>query len=172
MKKKQLNQKNSNNQAIAVKNPMLKIHQFSIHVLMLSLLSLLLFSCSGRKKDVTENTSQINAEVPIKTEETVTSTQNYEIVPNKKVCMVYDRFMEVDQIPIDVNGITYYGCCENCVGKLQKNEKDVRFGNNPLTNTKVDKASAVIVQDKTSGNVFYFASKENALTFVNKKNNK
>ena len=82
--------------------------------------------------------------------------------------MVNDRFMGVSQIPIDVNGTTYYGCCENCVEKLQKNIDDVRLGNNPLNKTKVDKASAVIVQDKSNGSVFYFASKEDAQDFVSK----
>ncbi|APU69760.1 hypothetical protein C723_1753 [Christiangramia flava JLT2011] len=76
--------------------------------------------------------------------------------------------MGVTQIPIEANGTTYYGCCENCVEKLQKNLGDVRFGVNPLNDSKVDKASAIIVQDKNSGSVFYFISKEDAQTFINK----
>ncbi|MCG7501207.1 hypothetical protein MHM83_04935 [Tenacibaculum sp. Mcav3-52] len=98
----------------------------------------------------------------------VVSQTTYEIVPNDKVCMVNDRYMGVEQIPIDVEGITYYGCCQGCVEKLQKNIDNVRFGSNPIDDTKIDKANAVIVQDKSKGNVFYFASKEDAQNFINK----
>ena len=168
MKQTQSYQKNNATQVVAIKNPINKIYQLSVSVLTLLLLSLLLLSCSGKKKQVAENTSQPNIEESLKVDETMASAQNYEIVPNEKVCMVNDRFMGVDQIPIDVNGIMYYGCCENCVEKLQKNLEDVRFGSNPLNDTKVDKASAIIVQDKSSGSVFYFASIVDAQSFINK----
>ena len=46
--------------------------------------------------------------------------------------------------------------------------EDVRFGNNPLNDTKADKASAVIVKNKSIGSVFYFASKEDAQVLINK----
>ena len=71
---------------------------------------LLLLSCSDKKKEVADSRSQANAEASIKINEGVASAQNHEIVPNKKICMVDDRFIGVFQIPIDVNGITYYGC--------------------------------------------------------------
>lgn len=82
--------------------------------------------------------------------------------------MVNDRFMGVEQIPIDVDGTTYYGCCQGCVVKLQKNLNNVRFASNNLKGTKVDKARAIIVQDKSNGNVFYFASTQDAQIFLNK----
>lgn len=78
--------------------------------------------------------------------------------------------MGVKQIPIDVNGTSYFGCCQGCVEKIQKNIDDVRFGSNPLNNRKVDKASAIIVQDKNTGSVFYFDSKEDAKKFVRQNN--
>ena len=168
MKQIPLNQTKSNAQVDTIKSPVGKIYHLSIFVLMFSLLSLLLLSCSGKKKEVIENATQSTVEKSQTAKETTASVQNYEIVPNEKVCMVNDRFMGVPQIPIEANGTTYYGCCENCVEKLQKNLDDVRFGNNPLNDTKVDKALAVIVQDKSSGNVYYFTSQKDAQTFISK----
>ncbi|WP_339757757.1 hypothetical protein [uncultured Winogradskyella sp.] len=170
MKQVRLNQINNANQIDVIKNPIGKIYQLSFSVLVLLLISLLLLSCSDKKKQVVESASQVNVEQQLKTNDVIASAQNYEIVPNEKVCMVNDKFMGIDQIAIDVNGILYYGCCENCVEKLQKNLDDVRFGSNPLNTKKVDKALAVIVQDKNSGDVFYFASKEDANTFIQQNN--
>lgn len=170
MKQVQSNQKNIATQVVALKNSIGTTYQLSVSVLFLLLLSLLLLSCADKKKQVVESAPQVNAEQQSTTNDAMASTQNYEIVPNKKVCMVNDRFMGIDQLPIDVNGIMYYGCCEDCVEKLQKNLENVRFGSNPLNNSKVDKASAVIVQDKSSGGVFYFASKEDANTFIQQNN--
>lgn len=168
MKQIPSNQKNNKAQVVATINPMDKIYQLSISIVMLLLLSLLLLSCSNKKKDVAESVTQSTVETSQTANEPIASTQNYEIVPNEKVCMVNDRFMGVPQIAIEANGTTYYGCCENCIEKLQKNLDDVRFGSNPLFETKVDKASAIIVQDKSSGSVFYFASKEDAQVFIDK----
>jgi YHS domain-containing protein len=168
MKQIPLNQKNSKVQVIARKNPVENIYRLSIVLLVLLLLSMLLLSCADKKKDAAESATRPTIETSQTANAAIASAQNYEIVPNEKVCMVNDRFMGVSQIPIDVNGTTYYGCCENCVEKLQKNIDDVRLGNNPLNKTKVDKASAVIVQDKSNGSVFYFASKEDAQDFVSK----
>ncbi|WP_206539198.1 hypothetical protein [Aquimarina megaterium] len=147
---------------------MRKSYQLAVSVLMLLLLSIALVSCNDKKKEVDKPISQET--VQASNSKNIDSTENYEIVPNEKVCMVNDRFMGVSQIAIDVKGITYYGCCENCVEKLQKNIDNVRFGTNPINDTKVDKASAIIVQDKSNGSVFYFASQQDAQTFIN--NNK
>ena len=141
--------------------------QVLICLFIFSMLLLMLSSCTNEEKQKTENSIHKKAEESSKlTEVSSDLISNYEIVPNEKVCMVNDRYMGVSQIPIDVSGITYYGCCENCIEKLQNNLNDVRFGGNPTADTKVDKASAVIVQDKNSGRVFYFASKDEANAFM------
>lgn len=75
-----------------------------------------------------------------------------------KVCMVNDMFMGRPQIPIEVDGQTYYGCCENCKAKLG-NDATARTAKDPVTGEPVDKARAVIAQDST-GKVLYFASDE------------
>ena len=73
-----------------------------------------------------------------------------------QVCMVNNQFMGKPQIPIDVGGKTYYGCCEMCKGRLGA-DAAARTATDPVTGEPVDKAAAVIAQDD-QGNVHYFAS--------------
>ena len=75
-----------------------------------------------------------------------------------QVCMVNDLFMGRAQIPVVVEGRTYYGCCPDCKAKLE-NQPAVRTAQDPVTGEAVDKAKAVIVQDG-SGKVLYFASED------------
>lgn len=75
-----------------------------------------------------------------------------------RVCMVNDQFMGSPQIPVEVEGKTYYGCCEMCQARLNKDPK-VRFGRDPVTQRDVDKASAVIAKN-AAGKVLYFESEE------------
>jgi YHS domain-containing protein len=77
-------------------------------------------------------------------------------VENKKVCMVNNAAFEKDQIPVAVEGKTYYGCCEMCKEKLAK-DFNARTGVDPVTGNKVDKAVAVIAA-QTDGTVLYFES--------------
>ena len=121
--------------------------------------SFLFFSCSPE----TESNSNA-AQQP--TVEQISQNQKFEIVPNDKVCMVNDRFMGIDQIPIEVDGITYYGCCQDCVKKIQENLGGVRYSTDPVSGEKVDKAAAVIVRNKADGAVFYFRSDVSASQFL------
>lgn len=83
-----------------------------------------------------------------------------EQLPNNKVCMVNDAYMGVDQIEVPVAGKMYYGCCEMCVDKLSSMES-IRYGVDPYTGEKVDKADAFIVlKSKSTGAVFYFQSED------------
>ena len=77
-------------------------------------------------------------------------------VETKKVCMVNNQVFEKDQIPVQVAGKTYYGCCEMCKERLAK-DAEARTGVDPVTGKKVDKATAVIVA-QTDGSVLYFES--------------
>ena len=83
-----------------------------------------------------------------------------EFVDTKTVCMVNDRAMGKEQIPVEVGGKTYYGCCKMCVGNLT-NKREYRYSTDPVSGNEVDKAAAYIVQ-KPNGEVFYFESPENA----------
>lgn len=77
-------------------------------------------------------------------------------VETKKVCMINNQVFEKDQIPVQVNGKTYYGCCEMCKERLAK-DAEARTAVDPVTGKKVDKATAVIVA-QTDGSVLYFES--------------
>ena len=80
-------------------------------------------------------------------------------VEGKKVCMITNQLFIKDQIPVEVEGKTYYGCCEMCKAKL-KNHAENRTAVDPISGKQVDKAEAVIgvAQD---GSIFYFESEEN-----------
>ena len=155
MKQRHFKQQSNEPMVGTVENPSRKIYKLLISILFLIFASIILLSCANDKKDKTETALlSVTKTKPIQMNSTVASQTTYEIVPNDKVCMVNDRFMGVEQIPIDVEGTTYYGCCQGCVDKLQKNIDNVRFGSNPINDVKVDKANAVIVQDKSKGSVY------------------
>lgn len=138
------------------------MHNFKIFFLATSF-ALLLFSCSSES----EKSPITKANIPSQeTTNEVSTNQKFEIVPNEKVCMVNDRFMGVSQIPIKANGITYYGCCQNCVEKIQQNLNGVRYSKDPVSGEEVDKAKAVIVQNKEDGTVKYFESEASAKGFM------
>lgn len=75
-----------------------------------------------------------------------------------RVCMVNDQVMVSPQIPVEVAGKTYFGCCPVCKDRLTM-DPGTRTGLDPVTGEPVDKAVAVIVQDGT-GKVRYFASED------------
>lgn len=87
-------------------------------------------------------------------------------LPTKQVCMVTNKFMGKEQIPVQVNNKMYYGCCQGCVGTL-KNSEEARSATDELTKQKVDKAKAfIIVKPGAQSDVLYFASKQNAATYL------
>lgn len=73
-----------------------------------------------------------------------------------QVCMVNDQYMGKPQIPVEVAGKTYYGCCAMCKEKLEKLDT-ARLAVDPVSGKRVDKASAVIGRNP-GGKVFYFES--------------
>lgn len=79
-------------------------------------------------------------------------------VASKTVCMVNEHAMGKDQIPVEVDGKTYYGCCDMCKKALAENAEK-RAAVDPVTGKKVDKATAVIAAQE-DGRVFYFESDE------------
>jgi YHS domain-containing protein len=79
-------------------------------------------------------------------------------VESKKVCMVNNQVFDKDQIPVTVEGKTYYGCCEMCKERLSK-DAAARTAVDPVTGKPVDKATAVIAA-MPDGKVLYFESQE------------
>ncbi len=76
-----------------------------------------------------------------------------------EVCMVNNTWMGRPQIPVPVDGKTYFGCCEACKARLGT-DPAIRTARDPFTGDVVDKATAVMAYDDT-GAVYYFASKDN-----------
>ena len=88
-------------------------------------------------------------------------------VETKKVCMVNNQVFAKDQIPVQVEGKTYYGCCEMCKERLAK-DAEARTATDPVTGKKVDKATAVIAA-QTDDSVLYFESEETLAKYQQKK---
>jgi len=80
-------------------------------------------------------------------------------VDSKYVCMITNQEFAREQIPVEVEGKTYYGCCEMCKAKI-KNNPQSREATDPVSGNKVDKAEAVIGA-APDGSIFYFESEEN-----------
>lgn len=80
-------------------------------------------------------------------------------VEAKYVCMPNNKRFEKEQIPIEIDNKTYYGCCKMCVNML-KLDPDTRSAVDPVSGRQVDKAVAVIgaAPDKT---VYYFENEKN-----------
>lgn len=81
-----------------------------------------------------------------------------------QVCMVNDQFMGRPQIPVEVEGRTYFGCCAMCKGRLAQ-ERATRVAIDPVSGQEVDKARAVIAQD-SSGKVTYFENEANFAAYT------
>lgn len=80
-------------------------------------------------------------------------------VETKTVCMINEHAMGKDQIPVEVEGKTYYGCCEMCKKALAQ-DATKRVAIDPVSGKQVDKATAVIAAQE-DGRVFYFENDEN-----------
>jgi len=65
------------------------------------------------------------------------------LVEPKNVCMINNRSMANEQIPVEIDGKTYYGCCAMCKERLEKDETS-RYAIDPVSGKKVDKSKAVI----------------------------
>ncbi|HEV2856434.1 MAG TPA: TRASH domain-containing protein [Thermoanaerobaculia bacterium] len=79
-------------------------------------------------------------------------------VEAKKVCMVNNTVFDKDQIPVQVENKTYYGCCEMCKERLSR-DVTARTATDPVTGKTVDKATAVIAA-QADGKVLYFESEK------------
>jgi YHS domain-containing protein len=75
------------------------------------------------------------------------------------VCMVNDMDMGKKQIPVVVEGRTYYGCCAMCKDRLAR-DAGARTAIDPVSAKTVDKSEAVIAR-RPDGSVVYFESEAN-----------
>ncbi len=88
-------------------------------------------------------------------------------VETKHVCMINNQDMGRDQIPVEIDSKTYYGCCEGCKKALAE-KPETRAAVDPLTGKTVDKATAVIAA-KADGSVLYFESEKTFEEFLKKQ---
>lgn len=88
-------------------------------------------------------------------------------VPAKRVCMVNNTAFDKDQIPVAVDGKTYFGCCEMCKGRLAQ-DASIRQATDPVSGKPVDKAKAV-VGAKPDGKVLYFESEKTFAAYQKRK---
>ena len=98
------------------------------------------------------------ASMPAATASTALPAGMTRVTDPSQVCMVNDQFMGKPQIPVEVEGRTYYGCCPMCKDRLTR-QPESRTAQDPVTGAQVDKARAVMVQDAT-GKILYFASED------------
>ena len=88
-------------------------------------------------------------------------------VAPKRVCMVNNTLFDKDQIPVAVDGKTYFGCCEMCKGRLAQ-DASIREAVDPISGKPVDKAKAVIGA-KPDGKVLYFESEKTFAAYQKRK---
>ncbi len=139
------------------------------------MIGVVLSSCnnSGKNQEnVEKSTTPIESKQPqvenTKTADVFVPAKTYRVgeqVPNDLVCMVNNAFMGKAQIPVPVNGKTYYGCCDMCVYRLNK-EEGSRMAIDPFSGKTVDKSEAYIVLKKPNGEVYYFESEANYHAFA------
>lgn len=123
-----------------------------------ALAALSLTACNQNTSESTSSTATAMAQI---------NTQNPQVgdhVPSNLVCMVNNEYMGKEQLVVEVEGKTYYGCCEMCQERLPKDES-VRYAVDPQTGEKVDKATAYIVLAGPRGEVAYFANEKNYKDF-------
>jgi YHS domain-containing protein len=92
-------------------------------------------------------------------QEDVKPTGKLTKVEPKTVCMINEHAMGKDQIPVEVEGKTYYGCCEMCK-KALASDASKRVAKDPVSGKQVDKATAVTASQE-DGRVFYFENEAN-----------
>ena len=99
----------------------------------------------------------------ISTGASIARAEPIERVDAQRVCMVNNTYFAKEQIPVEVDGKTYFGCCEMCKGRLAS-DAGARTATDPVSGKQVDKAKAIIGATP-DGKVFYFESEKTFAEF-------
>lgn len=129
-------------------------------LMLLLVFSIVIVGCKNVQEEKNKEITSQETQIPQKEKEVLAS--NYQLgdhIPNELVCMVNNAYMGTPQIEVPVNGKTYYGCCDMCVGKLN-NDETARMGEDPLSGKMIDKSQAYIVLTNEEGAVAYFESED------------
>ena len=81
----------------------------------------------------------------------------------KFACFINKQKFDKPQMPVVVDGKTYYGCCQSCAQTLTSDPKS-RMDTDPVSGKRVDKATAVVGADK-AGTVYFFENMKNLKKF-------
>lgn len=138
---------------------MARLLPITVRVTKLLVISVLLLSACSRDSAPASSTGSTSATAAA----AVLPAGIVRVTDTSQVCMVNDQYMGRPQIPVEVEGRTYFGCCPACKEKLEQ-QPAMRTAQDPVTGEPVDKAKAIIVQDST-GNVLYFASEDTLRRF-------
>ncbi len=85
-------------------------------------------------------------------------------------CFITKHRFDKPQLPVSVDGKTYYGCCDMCKAKLTK-DPATRFDIDPVSGKKVDKATAVVGAD-AGGKIYFFENEQDLESFRPPSNGK
>ncbi len=105
--------------------------------------------------------------LPVGAQATQSNEAPLKQVESKYVCMINNQLFDKEQIPVEVDGKTYYGCCPMCKEKLEKSVQ-ARTATDPVSGATVDKATAIIGA-QADGVVHYFESEENLTKYDGKQ---
>jgi YHS domain-containing protein len=86
------------------------------------------------------------------------------VAKREYVCMMQDMVLTKPGIPIQYQGKTYYGCCNMCKEKIQKEPQRYTKAIDPVSGKGVDKAEAFIYG--VEGDAYYFGSEANRKAFA------
>lgn len=136
-----------------------------IVTLFLALGLITLVSCGEKNNSTTQKTDPIEMHNQMNMGMMGQNFQYGDIVPNDLVCMVNDAFMGREQLEVEFEGKTYYGCCQMCQERIPT-EETARVAIDPVTKQKVDKSLAVIAITGDKGEVTYFENKESYQKFM------
>ncbi len=94
------------------------------------------------------------------TEQTTALLKQVEV---RFVCMQTNKAFDKEQVPVTIDGVVYFGCCDNC-NKTLSSKEESRYATDPVSKKRINKAEAV-VGAAADNSIYYFESVENLKAF-------
>ena len=82
----------------------------------------------------------------------------------ERVCMLQDTVQPKDGLEHEYDGKNYYLCCRGCLAGFQGDPDRYSHANDPVSDERVDKATAPIFA--YDGRAYFFASESNRSAFA------
>src|SRR5690606_21232758 len=120
----------------------------SVMLARLALVSIVVCASACGRAEPTSSTSSTSeapepAATPTTTAQAPAATVALQRVPATHVCMMNNRYMGGAQMAVQVEGKTYYACCDMCVKRLNA-DPGIRSAVDPVTKKRIDKSEAVV----------------------------